>query len=758
MVYALLVFVAVALLAASAGVPSTAAAASLSANPTCTGPSTTSVEFTWAQPEQLPIEWWLDISLWSDGFEPGTFLGTGPLPPTATGVVWEGILANLPHFYRVNAVYPDGWRPSEAGVFEARCLPGEASLGGYDSPFSLYPGLYTLDIETGVVTRIEDLREHSDIVQMSPRFDWSPDGTSLALLRTPSDYRTTWLSIYDEQSGARSGELEGRFWELDWLATGKISVQTEANDQQAVALVDPATSSFSAMHAGFGGSGDWSPDGRQIVQPWQPVGPDGGPGGVYLTDIESGAHRLLVAGQVSFPRWSPDGAMIVVWTHDESGDSSWLSVRNAETGDELQRLRFASETIWAPHSRSIAGVEQTFDGEAASTRLLVQDAGTGQAIELGAGSNPSWSPDGEFLSFVRDGELWVVDVRTGAERPLLAAQLPAINDVVWSPTGRHIAFDTLGGGSGIYTIDADGQSERYVGPGFAPTWSAASNRIAFTFGQSFGLGFGGHVFSMAPDASRINRLGTYGVGDVLLICETGRGPEWSPDGTKVAFGSQVPRGVFVAEDRPSTQVRHLGFGGAPSWSADSNSVAYHRGEAGMPSCHVSSTSVASGATSLLVAGAMNPEWSPDGRHLAFETGQTLGPAGTTRILGAGMTPVAEIARAGGLEWSPDGSSVAFLRTASDPPPGTLLLPPNTPRQLVTASPDGTGERVLAEAPNVFGFAWSPGGTHIAYATSEPSEPPQIFVVETEGESRPRRLTQGSQPTWSPDGRTIAFSR
>jgi dipeptidyl aminopeptidase/acylaminoacyl peptidase/CubicO group peptidase (beta-lactamase class C family) len=125
-----------------------------------------------------------------------------------------------------------------------------------------------------------------------------------------------------------------------------------------------------------------------------------------------------------------------------------------------------------------------------------------------------------------------------------------------------------------------------------------------------------------------------------------------------------------------------------------------------------------------------PAWSPDGSRLAFlRQGQVhvLAADGgepeqvTDLPLGAG-TPV----------WSPDGDSIAFTAPVNpgDPTDGT--------GPLVTAAVD-----YQADGAGLFGATRS-----------------QLHVVDlATGDCR--RLTEGDhagQPAWSPDGRTLAFTR
>jgi TolB protein len=144
---------------------------------------------------------------------------------------------------------------------------------------------------------------------------------------------------------------------------------------------------------------------------------------------------------------------------------------------------------------------------------------------------PTWSPDGRRLAFTGSSLCcnWLYSVRrdgTGLRRVIAQeARWPA-----WSTTGR-IAFvnyddqsrGTVGLKDGTYAIRPDGSRlqrlfGRYWGTGQQPDWSPDGSRIAFAARQ--------HIFTMGADGRRLRRL-TEHFGD--------SDPAWSPDGKYIAF-------------------------------------------------------------------------------------------------------------------------------------------------------------------------------------------------------------------------------
>jgi TolB protein len=74
----------------------------------------------------------------------------------------------------------------------------------------------------------------------------------------------------------------------------------------------------------------------------------------------------------------------------------------------------------------------------------------------------------------------------------------------------------------------------------------------------------------------------------------------------------------------------------------------------------------------------------------------------------------------------------------------------------TIDADGTDLTRLTHSPRPdFDPSWSPDGRQIAFR-HERSDEPEIWVMNADGTGQ-RRLTEGLSPAWSPDGSLIAFS-
>jgi len=163
---------------------------------------------------------------------------------------------------------------------------------------------------------------------------------------------------------------------------------------------------------------------------------------------------------------------------------------------------------------------------------------------------------------------------------------------------------------------------------------------------------------------------------------------------------------------------------------------------------------------------MQPSFSPDGNQVAFAwNGEKQDNFDIyVKLIGAGeyLRLTTHPAEDYSPAWSPDGRFVAFLRNLSEDKTAVLLVPSI-----------GGSERTLAETADPLSvnnlpppyLTWSPDGSSLVIADKDSAyEPFSLYLLSIEtGEKQkltfpPDKLVGDSGPSFSPDGRTLAFSR
>ena len=218
----------------------------------------------------------------------------------------------------------------------------------------------------------------------------------------------------------------------------------------------------------------WSPDGRHIAFSSDRADEDNH-NRIYVMGSDGSNLRCLTRTAFGgYPCWSPDGRHIIFQV--EHRDSIYNINRYVGVyviGSDGSNLRCLTRTAfggyprWSPDGRHIAFIQ----GDQDDSGIYVMGSDGSNPRRLVAGkvhfdSSLCWSPDGRHIAFIQDqdgqddSEIYVMG--SDGSNPRRLATLPGVcrnfwfsDSCLWSPDGRHIAFDCVqyDGNREIYAIE-----------------------------------------------------------------------------------------------------------------------------------------------------------------------------------------------------------------------------------------------------------------------------------------------------------------
>jgi len=231
-------------------------------------------------------------------------------------------------------------------------------------------------------------------------------------------------------------------------------------------------------------------------------------------------------------------------------------------------------------------------------------------------------------------------------------------------------------------------------------------------------------------------------------------PSWSPDGKQIAFYSErddKPADLFVM-NADGTGVRRLtdtpAAEGYPSWSPDGKQIAF---EADAPDGNFDVYVMNADGTNTRRLTTdphrdVAPAWSPDGTRIAFMSDR-VNPEFDIFLMDADGTHVTAVTH-GGTNWFPQFS-----------PDGTLLAIHEGRDVHVVDLLTNTITRLTTDPANGMYPTWSPDGRRIAFMSWRDGRT-ELFTMDADGSHQTKLVSMpvGSalDPRWSPDGSRIVF--
>jgi len=420
--------------------------------------------------------------------------------------------------------------------------------------------------------------------------------------------------------------------------------------------------------------------------------------------------------------------------------------------------------------------------------IVDKDDGSQKKLTVSGTREPSFSPDGKFITFVKidtknrlGDEVYVIPV-TGGKPVLICDKADVVKSPIWSPDGSMVAFlarkyekGWANNSNELWIAELD---KRGKPSGLITRSELDNSTISMLAGWSQDHKIG--MWLSSPDKNLLYTVPTKGGQAMQLTTKGSWMPSWSPDGKYLYFDGintdkwggveSVPviGGVITRIPIKSKySIQPAVPTGGISLSPDGERIVFAgnyfninesdiRKE--LEGSHIMTIPVVGGTPVQLTSNPLAdgyPVWSPDGRNIAFLRRKNKTENNTTKSFGnvytipaEGGTPKQVTSEKdkvtfGRIDWSPDGNWIGFFSADN-----TIKIVPV----------EGGISKVVANDVDIHphnGLSFSNKGDKITYSHNG-----RIQVIDLNG-GNPVEVTTGidavhTMPSWSPDGEKIAF--
>ncbi|MGV9380455.1 amidohydrolase family protein [Nonomuraea sp. NPDC003707] len=507
-----------------------------------------------------------------------------------------------------------------------------------------------------------------------------------------------------------------------------------------------------------------SPDGRLLALDLLGV--------LWVCSASGGTARRLTSDlyDVAQPDWSPDGSTIVFQSYRDGVFNLWTIRPDGSAITQLTTGPFDHrEPRYSPDGRTIAYSSDA--GGSYGIHLL--DVATGASRVLTDSSaeeyEPAWSPDGRKVAFVvADTRIDVIEVATGTRSTVVT--VPAgqvIHQPSWLPNGTDLAYHLFHSGAndlaGTAGALVTGEEVFPFRARFAPDGryyytSAGTIKVRRLNSASVGtIGFTAALTTTTPKYKK--RVRVFDEPGSFPVVGIGS-PAVSPDGSAVAFRALNDIYLMRIGGTPEPLFRDRWWKADPDFSPDGRQLAFVTDRTGTLNIWVRdlSTGADRQVTHLTDSAALSVRWSPDGREIAY-----LDQDGALWVVEVATGDLQKVFDAtfepGRPTWSPDGRTLALAAVV----PYSRRYREGLSKILLVDRATGAGT-YIDPAPHRSlqtrgddGPVWSPDGTMLAFAMES-----LLWVLPVDKTGRPtgsaRQVTREvtDAPVWAGDSATLLY--